>query len=212
MVRCIDEDKILQLIKDSKRLADLNTIIKEDVIDNELMINMLYENKMLPIINNISCIKIYNYFDAQEYIMQEYFIYEDEAGNKITAINDLKLLFDEKNNFSSIALIKKYYFYKSLEQNFAHLNSIKAKYALEFKVGPITAKNINYANKVIIFFVVFIMILTYVPILFHIANNISYFLQNVLKSLLFLKATRNYKLLEVKQIGNNIEELPIYTI
>ena len=41
---------------------------------------------------------------------------EDKAGNKITAINNLKLLFDQKNNFSSIALIKKYYFYKSLEQ------------------------------------------------------------------------------------------------
>ncbi|MCC8370354.1 MAG: hypothetical protein LN566_03190 [Rickettsia endosymbiont of Stiretrus anchorago] len=133
MVRCIDEDKILQLIKDRKRLTDLNTIIKEEIIDNELMIDILYENKILPIINNISYIKIYNYSNAQEYVMQGYFVYEDKAGNKITAINNLKLLFDEKNNFSSIALIKKYYFYKSLEQNFAHLNSIKAKYALEFK-------------------------------------------------------------------------------
>lgn len=212
MVRCIDEDKILQLIKDRKRLADLNTIIKEDVIDNELMIDMLYENKILPIINNISCIKIYNYSNAQEYVMQGYFVYEDKAGNKITAINNLKLLFDEKNNFSSIALIKKYYFYKSLEQNFAHLNSIKAKYALEFKAGPITAKNINYANKVIIFFVVFLVILIYLPVLFHIANNISYFVQNVLKSLLFVKAIRDYKPLEVKQARINIEELPIYTI
>lgn len=212
MVRCIDEDKILQLIKDRKQLADLNTIIKKDVIDNELIIDMLYENKILPIINNISSIKIYNYSNAQEYVMQGYFVYEDKAGNKITAINNLKLLFDEKNNFSSIALIKKYYFYKSLEQNFAHLNSIKAKYDLEFKVGTITAKNINYANKVIIFFVVFIVILIYLPVLFHITNNISYFVQNVLKSLLFVKATRDYKPLEIKQTRNSIEELPIYTI
>lgn len=212
MVRCIDEDKILQLIKDRKRLADLNTIIKKDVIDNELIIDMLYENKILPIINNISSIKIYNYSNAQEYVMQGYFVYEDKAGYKITAINNLKLLFDQKNNFSSIALIKKYYFYKSLEQNFAHLNSIKAKYDLEFKVGTITAKNINYANKVIIFFVVFIVILIYLPVLFHITNNISYFVQNVLKSLLFVKATRDYKPLEIKQMQNGIEELPIYTI
>ncbi|WP_017208603.1 hypothetical protein [Rickettsia australis] len=87
-------------------------------------------------------------------------------------------------------LIKKYYVYKLLEKSFAHLTSIKAKYALGLTVGPIVAKNINYTNKVIIFFVVFIAILIYLPVLFHVANNISYCLQNILKSLLFIRAVR----------------------
>ncbi|WP_410956682.1 hypothetical protein [Rickettsia koreansis] len=94
------------------------------------------------------------------------------------------------NIFRSIMLIKKYYFYKLLEKNFAHLTSIKAKYALEFKVGPIITKNINYTNKIIIFFVVFIATLIYLPVLFHVANNISYCLQNILKSLLCIRAVR----------------------
>ncbi len=195
MVRCIDEDIILRIIRDKnllgkKQAADLKTIIEEAIIDNEIMIDILYENKILPLISNVSYIKIYNYSYIQAYVVNGYFIYEDVQGNKITAINDLKILFNNNNILKSIILIKKYYFYKLLEKNFSHLTSIKAKYALGFKVGPIIAKNINYTNKVIIFFVVFIAIFIYLPVLFHVANNISYCLQNILKSLLFIRAVR----------------------
>ncbi|WP_252903675.1 hypothetical protein [Rickettsia endosymbiont of Proechinophthirus fluctus] len=51
-------------------------------------------------------------------------------------------MFSNNNIFRSIMLIKKYFFYKLLEKNFAYLTSIKAKYALEFKVGPIIAKKL----------------------------------------------------------------------
>lgn len=194
----INEDVILQIIRDKNLLnknplANLKTIIEEGIIDNELMIDIIHESKILPLINNISYIKIRNYSYAQEYIMHGYFVYEDETGNKITAINDLKLLFNRKNIILSIILIKKYFFYKSLEKNFSHLNTIKAKYALEFKIGPAVAKNINYANKIIIFFIIFITLLIYLPVLFHIANNISYCVQNILKSVLFIKAIKNCK-------------------
>ncbi|WP_040257883.1 glycosyltransferase family protein, partial [Rickettsia hoogstraalii] len=195
MVRCIDEDIILRMIRDKnlldkKQTTSLKAIIEEAIIDNEIMIDILYENKILPLISNVSYIKIYNYSYIQAYVVNGYFIYEDVHGNKITAINDLKILFSNNNIFRSIMLIKKYYFYKLLEKNFSHLTSIKAKYALGFKVGPIIAKNINYTNKVIIFFVVFIATLIYMPVLFHVANNISYCLQNILKSLLFIRAVR----------------------
>ncbi|WP_232203672.1 glycosyltransferase [Rickettsia helvetica] len=106
-------------------------------------------------------------------------------------------MFSNNNIFRSIMLIKKYYFYKLLEKNFAHLTSIKAKYALEFKVGPIIAKNINYTNKIIIFFVVFIATLIYLPVLFHVAHNISYCLQNILKSLLFIRTVRELPLVRL---------------
>ncbi|MDE8611939.1 glycosyltransferase family 2 protein [Rickettsia felis] len=193
MVRCIDEDVILRIIRDKnllgkKQITSLKAIIEEAIIDNEIMIDILYENKILPLISNISYIKIYNYSYIQAYVVHGYFIYEDGQGNKITAINDLKILFSHDNFFKSIMLIKKYYFYKLLEKNFSHLTSIKAKYALEFKAGSIIAKNINYANKVIIFFAMFIATLIYLPTLFHIVNNISYCLQNILKSLLFVRA------------------------
>ncbi|HJD60173.1 MAG TPA: glycosyltransferase, partial [Rickettsia endosymbiont of Omalisus fontisbellaquei] len=212
MVRCIDEDIILRIIKDKnlldkKQATNLKAIIEEAIIDNEIMIDILYENKILPLISNISYIKIYNYSYIQAYVLYGYFIYEDDQGNKITAINDLKILFSHNNIFTSIILIKKYYFYKLLEENFAHLTSIKAKYALEFKAGPIIAKNINYTNKVIIFFVVFIATLIYLPVLFHVANNISYCLQNILKSLLFIRAIRESPLVQMSFLHSSMSFL-----
>jgi hypothetical protein len=209
MVRCINEEIILQIIRDKnlldkKQATNLKAIIEEAIIDNEIMIDILYENKILPLISNISYIKIYNYSYIQAYVLYGYFIYEDDQGNKITAINDLKILFSHNNIFTSIILIKKYYFYKLLEENFAHLTSIKAKYALEFKAGPIIAKNINYTNKVIIFFVVFIATLIYLPVLFHIANNISYCLQNILKSLLFIRAIRESPLVQMSFLHSSM--------
>ena len=141
MVRCIDEDVILRIIRDKNLLGKKQITSLKTIIDNEIMIDILYENKILPLISNISYIKIYNYSYIQAYVVNGYFIYEDVQGNKITAINDLKILFGNNNIFRSIMLIKKYYFYKLLEKNFAHLTSIKAKYALGFKVGPIIAKN-----------------------------------------------------------------------
>ncbi|WP_261763460.1 hypothetical protein [Rickettsia parkeri] len=195
MVRCINEDIILQIIRDKnllgkKQASSLKAMIEEAIIDNEIMIDILYENRILLLISNISYIKIYNYSYIQAYVVNGYCIHDDVHGNTITAINDLKILFSNNNIFRSIMLIKKYYFYKLLEKNFAYLTSIKAKYALEFKVGLIIAKNIKYTNKIIIFFVVFIVTLIYLPVLFHVANNISYCLQNILKSLLCIRAVR----------------------
>lgn len=48
MVRCIDEDIILRIIRDKNLLGkkqdnDLKTIIEEAIIDNEIMIDILYE-------------------------------------------------------------------------------------------------------------------------------------------------------------------------
>ncbi|AJG33786.1 hypothetical protein [Rickettsia rickettsii] len=113
-------------------------------------------------------------------------------------------MFSNSNIFRSIMLIKKYYFYKLLEKNFAYLTSIKAKYALEFKVEPIIAKNINYTNKIIIFFVVFIATLIYLPVLFYVVNNISYCLQKILKSLLCIRVVRESPSVRVAWIEKRI--------
>ncbi|XVN40951.1 MAG: glycosyltransferase [Rickettsia endosymbiont of Argas persicus] len=58
----------------------------------------------------------------------------------------------------------------------------------------------------------FIAILIYLPVLFHIANNISYCVQNILKSVLFLKAIKACKLAEIEEDKSELGELPIYTI
>ncbi|MCZ6903851.1 MAG: hypothetical protein O7C59_01005 [Rickettsia endosymbiont of Ixodes persulcatus] len=51
----------MQIIRDKnllgkKQAINLKTIIKEAIIDNEIMIDILYENKILPLIGNISYI------------------------------------------------------------------------------------------------------------------------------------------------------------
>ncbi|HJD55509.1 MAG TPA: palindromic element RPE5 domain-containing protein [Rickettsia endosymbiont of Pyrocoelia pectoralis] len=195
MAQRIDEKIILRIAKDKnllskEQMVSFETIVNEELIDNEIMIDILYESKLLPIINEIIYVKICNYSLMQEYVTCGYFLYKDNDGNQITAINNLRLLFKYQDIYKSIILVRKYYFYKLLEKNFAHLTSIKAKYALEFKIGPIIAKNINYTGKVLVFFIIFIAVFFYMPILFHIANNISYFSQNILKSLLFIRAMR----------------------
>ncbi|WP_146603352.1 hypothetical protein [Rickettsia peacockii] len=107
MVRCINEDIILQIIRDKnllgkKQANSLKAMIEEAIIDNEIMIDILYENRILLLISNISYI--------QAYVVNGYCIYDDVHGNTITAINDLKILFSNNNIFRSIMLIKKYYF------------------------------------------------------------------------------------------------------
>ncbi len=153
--------------------------------------------------------KIHDYFRFKEYIMKGYFIYEDHQNNKVIAINDLRMLFLLANTKNSIRLIKKSDFYKALENNFAYLNIIKSKYFLEFTSEAVIAKNINYGHKVIIFFAVFLIILIYFPVLFHITNNAGYFLQNFLKILLFSRALLPYK---ITLFNQKSKEFPIYTI
>ncbi|UZW38344.1 MULTISPECIES: hypothetical protein [spotted fever group] len=47
-------------------------MIEEAIIDNEIMIDILYENRILPLISNISYIKIYNYSYIQAYVVNGY--------------------------------------------------------------------------------------------------------------------------------------------
>ncbi|WP_179945612.1 hypothetical protein [Rickettsia sp. Tenjiku01] len=52
MVRCINEDIILQIIRDKnllgkKQATSLKAMIEEAIIDNEIMIDILYENRIL---------------------------------------------------------------------------------------------------------------------------------------------------------------------
>lgn len=65
-------------------------MIEEAIIDNEIMIDILYENRILLLISNISYIKIYNYSYIQVYVVNGYCIYDDVHSNTITAINRSK--------------------------------------------------------------------------------------------------------------------------
>ncbi|WP_342270217.1 glycosyltransferase family 2 protein [Rickettsia endosymbiont of Orchestes rusci] len=240
MVRCIniDEDNILKVIKNRELLNEFQIanlkliqkttkenlgeiIIREELIDNELMIDLLHNSNSLPLIDNKSHdIKIYDYSRIKEYIVKGYFVYEDIQNNKVIAINDLRVLSLLANAGNHIYLIKKPDFYKVLEANFAHLNIVKSKYFLEFTSEAVIAKNINYSDKVIIFFLIFLGMLVYFPALFHIANNAGYFLQNFLKILLFSRAVLPDNLpckvasnqAQISHFNQESKEFPIYTI
>lgn len=228
MARYIDENVILNIIKSNSLLNQkqinelkllkaklkknlIEIIINEGFINNDLMIEILYKNKILPLVN--SNIKIINYQDTEKYLTHGYFIFKDIQNNKSIAINDLKSLSILKNVKLPIVLIRKTNFYQALELNFAHLNTIKAKYFREFSTQDIIAKNVNYIGKITIFSTIFLLMCIYFPNIFHILNNLAYFIQNMLKTVLFGGAIFLNSKYQVNK-NNNIEQEPdhIYTI
>ncbi|WP_375326209.1 glycosyltransferase family 2 protein [Candidatus Tisiphia endosymbiont of Nemotelus uliginosus] len=76
-------------------------------------------------------------------------------------------------------------FYQILEQNFSHLNIIRAKHFLEFATGNIVTRNINYTKEIFIFLIIYFSIFINFQHLFHTINILCYFSQNILKFILF---------------------------
>ncbi|BFD46632.1 MAG: hypothetical protein DMENIID0002_12780 [Rickettsia endosymbiont of Sergentomyia squamirostris] len=194
-----------------------NVIIAEGIINNEMVIDILYKNKLLPLLNvQETQVKICDYAKIDQYVENGYFIYENDTSNKVLAINDLDYLrkLSTIHYNVQINLVRKNDFYQLLEQNFKHLNIIKSKYFLEFISVYMVAKNINYTKSIIIFFVIYFGILFNFKHLFHLINIICYFSQNILKIMLFNQAviTQNtaFKNSDISILKN--DSLPIYTI
>ncbi|WP_341751508.1 MULTISPECIES: glycosyltransferase family 2 protein [unclassified Candidatus Tisiphia] len=194
-----------------------NVIIAEGIINNEMVIDILYKNKLLPLLNvQETQVKICDYAKIDQYVENGYFIYENDTSNKVLAINDLAYLrkLSTIHYNVQINLVRKNDFYQLLEQNFSHLNIIKSKYFLEFISVYMVAKNINYTKSIIIFFVIYFGILFNFKHLFHLINIICYFSQNILKIMLFNQAVivQNtvFKSSDISILKN--DPLPIYTI
>lgn len=135
-----------------------NTIIEEGIINNEMIIEILYKYKLLPLLSvQETQVKIYDYSKIDQYVRNGYFIYENDKSNKVLAINDLAYLrkLSTIHYNVQVKLVRKNDFYQLLERNFSHLNIIKSKYFLEFLSVYMIAKNVNYTKSIAIFFLVY---------------------------------------------------------
>ncbi|WP_425364691.1 glycosyltransferase family 2 protein [Candidatus Tisiphia endosymbiont of Mystacides longicornis] len=208
----------LQISHIKLKLAEndfFNTIIEEGIINNEMIIEILYKYKLLPLLSvQESQVKIYDYSKIDQYVRNGYFIYENDESNEVLAINDLAYLgkLSAIHYNVQIKLVRKNDFYQLLERNFSHLNIIKSKYFLEFLSLYMIAKNINYTKSIIIFFLIYFAILLNFKHLFHIINIICYFSQNILKIILFNQAAITPDtIFKISDLYSN-DSLPIYTI
>lgn len=175
--------------------------------DNDALIDKIHLENRIPMFNPANILKIQNYCNIDKYIKHEYFIYIDNKGQQHTAVNNTTNI--KKFDVQKICLIKKHEFYKQLEKNFAHLNLAKSKYLLGFLSPTLTTRNINFIKIITIFKLVFCASLYKSAIIFHLFNACSYFVQNVLKFMLFNRVIANYK--KPVSIDANVI-LPIYTI
>ncbi|WP_425362280.1 hypothetical protein [Candidatus Tisiphia endosymbiont of Mystacides longicornis] len=118
----------LQISHIKLKLAEndfFNTIIEEGIINNEMIIEILYKYKLLPLLSvQESQVKIYDYSKIDQYVRNGYFIYENDESNEVLAINDLAYLgkLSAIHYNVQIKLVRKNDFYQLLERNFSHLN------------------------------------------------------------------------------------------
>ncbi len=192
-------------------------------LSSKELIKLLYEGGY-NLLNELASIKILDYSKMQEYINYQYFLYIDQDGKKLVAINNIAKLgnLGHLDQSLPVILVDDKSFYSQLESNFRHLNMIKAKYLIDFIAPESTAKNVRFAKVLISFCVMFCAILFNLTYAFHICNNLCYFVQSCLKIVLFTislivpierKTKNNLRTPDaLKFQGLSIEELPIYTI
>lgn len=194
--------------------------MKKFTVDNYItdddLIDILHESCRIPLLNSSSQqIKVLDYAKINEYVKNGYFFYLDSNGQQLIAINNLTALDKLPNldNQLAISLIKRNDFYRILEQNFQHLNSIKAKYFISFLSPLLTAKNIKYSKIITGLVIIFFFVMVKFNTTFHIINNCCYLLQNCLKIILFKRAllVADAKEFSPSQFDSSIN-LPIYTI
>lgn len=215
--------KYIQLIHNLTQEPIIDIVIKEAIIENDKLIDILHSNNIFPILTNTQQpIKIVDYTKLNDYAKIGYLIYNNNDQQQSILIYDLLALslLLPTINIEKIKLIKKLEFYQLLEDNFSHLNIIKAKYFLGFISNSITAKDTNYIKVLIGFFIVFFLLLQNFLYVFHIINNICYCLQNFLKILLFYNSLiilpqeilPKTKILPKILVIESKNILPIYTI
>lgn len=189
----------------------LEYISKQKIIDNEIIIEDLIDKYKLPHIKlSTPNVRPDCYDKINEYYKNGYFVFHDINKNKYYAVNDLKFLKQKKvNSENNIFLITKDNLFKILEREFSDINSNWAKSYLESINKNSTAKNIDYLKMVVGFFIIFFTTLLQHINLFNIINNITYLVQNILKSFLFKTSLSNSTPSPYEEIN---DALPIYSV
>jgi cellulose synthase/poly-beta-1,6-N-acetylglucosamine synthase-like glycosyltransferase len=196
---------------------NLKVLSNKHLLKNDEIIDILSKQQVLPLFNyDVEQIKIHDYSQINIYIRGGYFLYIDRLNSMVLVIyelNNLRRLIDIHCN-TQIQLITKKDFYQLFEQNFGHLNIVKAKYFLQLCTNQILARNINYTKSITVFLIIYFLILLNYPYIFHIINITCYFVQSVFKLIVFIRAliSENQYIAIHYHPNSWYNTLPIYTI
>ncbi len=221
-------------------IAEYKNILKylkeNELLDNEHTIELLVNKYKIPYINlDSKDIKAVEFGKLNHYCRNGYFLFEDIEGNRCVAVNNISIIREKAFDFilnAKIFLIKKDDFYKILERDFTVVNALNAIDFLASIDPRASAKNINYPQMVTGFLTIFFATMFLAINYFNVLNNILYFVQNVLKAVLFSRSMAKPNLTKavgvklisklnnesmqpessVVYLKNNSDNLPIYSI
>lgn len=157
-------------------------------------------------------IKVLHFDKMNEYYNKGYFIFQDKNGKQCFAINDITFIKDMQlhtQNNIPVYLVRKRDLLQIIERNFTKQNTYRAINYLGDILPDASAKNINYLKMLIGFMINFFSTLFLFLNLFAIINNLIYFIQNVLKIVLFKNSIIDTKESPLAQIDN---DMPIYSV
>ncbi len=193
-----------------------------ELLDNENAVELLIKRYKIPHINlNSEAIKAVDFKMMNDYFQNGYFIFEDIKGNRCCAINNISIIQKKISNFlqnTKIFLVREVDFYSILERDFAVDNTLNAIECLTNINPKASAKSINYLKMVMGFLTIFFATVLLALNHFSLLNNILYFVQNLLKAVLFGRSLSQHNSSEevevIKVVAPNdlSDNLPIYSI
>ena len=193
----------------------LKHLKKTELLDNEQAIELLVNKYKIPHINlDSKGIKAVDFEKLNHYCQNGYFIFKDIDGNRCIAVNNISIIKEKAFDFglnAKIYFIKKADFYKILERDFTVVNTLNA---IDFLVSidpRASAKNINYPQMVTGFLTIFFATMFLAINYFSLLNNTLYFVQNVLKALLFSRSVAKPNPSKAEGVKHS-DNLPIYSI
>ncbi|RTK92775.1 MAG: glycosyltransferase [Rickettsiales bacterium] len=189
-----------------------NPVDKCALTVNDSIIETLISKYNVPTIDIESSIRAVKFEKINHYYKNRYFLFLDLNNNLCIAVNDVFILkqefFNEFKNYP-VFLVKTTDFSKILEQQFAEENIFNAANYLTNHTNYFSAKSLNYSKSILGFFIMFFSSIIFFIDAFNLFNNIFYFLQNMLKAILFNKGMiKNV----AEEVNLDIDELPIYSI
>jgi len=191
-------------------------------LDNEDAVELLIKKYNIPYINSDSeAIKAVDFEKMNHYCQNGYFIFEDIEGSRCFAVNNISIIQEKIHNFfqnAKIFLVREADFYSILERDFAGDNTLNAIEGLTNINPKASARSINYPKMVMGFLTIFFATVLLAINYFSVLNNILYFMQNLLKAVLFSRSMSQQNSLKevelIKVIAQNdlSDNLPIYSV
>lgn len=201
----------VETIKDYISRLKLNTP-KDFIFDNDKLIDFLHVKYSIPLITPDSEIKATGFDQILHYYKEGYFLFENEIGETCLALRNILLIYEDfiaRLYYSKIYFVKADDFEQILQKQFADQNTYKAINYLTEHTIYFSAKTLDYLKITVGFAIIFFSSIIFFINSFNLINNIFYFLQNILKAVLFSKGM--YKVSDEKTLRIS-EDPPIYSI